>query len=168
MTAKITSETIEREEPSLRDLSAAQWKSGVAAWLARRLGGRRTIALMCTGYFLAMAVTYGVPRGHASLLILLAVISVFSGLFALFTMYFPPLFPTLLRTTGAGFCYNIGRIASAVGTVVFGMVSTVHDFGTALIVAGCLFLSAGLFALALPELNEAIRSSEGFDVSPEL
>ena len=26
-------------------------------------------------------------------------------------------FPTLLRTTGAGFCYNIGRIAAAVGTV---------------------------------------------------
>ena len=42
----------------------------------------------------------------------------FSGVFGLFTMYLPPLFPTLLRTTGAGFCYNIGRIAAAVGTVV--------------------------------------------------
>ena len=31
----------------------------------------------------------------------------FSGIFALFTMYLPPLFPTLLRTTGAGFCYNV-------------------------------------------------------------
>ena len=42
------------------------------------------------------------------------------GAFALFTMYLPPLFPTLLRTTGAGFCYNIGRIVAAAGTVYFG------------------------------------------------
>ena len=42
------------------------------------------------------------------------------GIFALFTMYLPPLFPTLLRTTGAGFCYNIGRYAAAAGPLVFG------------------------------------------------
>ena len=29
-------------------------------------------------------------------------------------MYLPPLFPTLLRTTGAGLSYNIGRIAAAI------------------------------------------------------
>ena len=98
--------------------------------------------------------TYGVPRDHAGLMVLLPVISVFSGLFALFTMYLPPLFPTLLRTTGAGFCYNIGRIASAVGTVAFGVLSTVSDYRTALIAAGCLFVPAGLLALALPELDD--------------
>ena len=66
------------------------------------------------------------PRATPALMVLLPVIGVFSGLFALFTMYLPPLFPTLLRTTGAGFCYNIGRIAAAVGTVVFGLLSTVR------------------------------------------
>ena len=125
-----------------------------AAYLARRLGDRRTIAMMCLGYFLAMAATYGVPRGHVSLMVLLPVISVFSGLFALFTMYLPPLFPTLLRTTGAGFCYNIGRVASAAGTVAFGVLSAVHDYRTALIAAGCLFLPAGWLALGLPDLDD--------------
>ena len=47
-------------------------------------------------------------------------------------MYMPPLFPTLLRTTGAGFCYNIGRIAAAAGTVIFGMFSSVSDHRVAL------------------------------------
>src|SRR5262249_22944763 len=84
--------------------------------------------------------------------VLLPVISIFAGLFALFTMYLPPLFPTLLRTTGAGFCYNIGRVAGAVGTVVFGLVSTVHDYQTAMLAAACLFLPAALFALRLPDL----------------
>jgi MFS family permease len=122
-----------------------------AAWLARRLGDRRTIAVMSLGYFLAMVATYAVPRDHNSLMILLPGISVFSGFFALFTMYLPPLFPTLLRTTGAGFCYNIGRVASAAGTIVFGLISTVHDYRAALIAAGCLFLPSGLLALGLPE-----------------
>ena len=49
------------------------------------------------------------------------------GLFGLFTMYLPPLFPTLLRTTGAGFCYNIGRIAAAGAVVFFGLFSKVGD-----------------------------------------
>ena len=40
----------------------------------------------------------------------------------------PPLFPTLLRTTGAGFCYNIGRLAAASGTVYFGSFSEAGDY----------------------------------------
>ena len=72
-------------------------------------------------------------------------------MFALFTMYMPPLFPTLLRTTGAGFCYNIGRIAAAFGTVFFGLFSKVGDYRLALFYAGFLFLPAAAVALFLPE-----------------
>ena len=50
-------------------------------------------------------------------------------------MYLPPLFPVLLRTTGAGFCYNIGRLAAAVGTVIFGLFSKVGDYRIALLCA---------------------------------
>ena len=78
-------------------------------------------------------------------------IGFFSGVFALFTMYLPPLFPTLLRTTGAGFCYNIGRIAAAVGTVVFGLFAPVNDYREALLWAGALALVAAAWSWALPE-----------------
>ena len=67
------------------------------------------------------------PLNHHVLLYGLAVIALFQGVFALFTMYLPPLFPTLLRTTGAGFCYNIGRIAAGLGTVFFGLSTPVGD-----------------------------------------
>jgi MFS family permease len=122
-----------------------------AAGLARRLGYRRAIAVMCAGFFLAMLGTYGVPRGVASLQVWLPWIGLFSGVFGLFTMYLPPLFPTLLRTTGAGFSYNIGRIAAAAGTVCFGLFSQVGDFRIALLSAGFLFIPAAGLALALPE-----------------
>jgi hypothetical protein len=116
---------------------------------------------MWAGDFLAMVGTYATPRGHASLMILLPALGIFAGLFVLFTMDLPPVFPTLLRTTGAGFSYNIGRVASAVGTVVFGQISTVHDDRTALIAAGCLFLPSGLLGLALPDFDDQDAPSRG-------
>jgi hypothetical protein len=63
----------------------------------------------------------------------------------------PPLFPTLLRTTGAGFCYNIGRIGAGLGTVFFGLVSPVGDYRPALFAAAFLFLPAAGLAWILPE-----------------
>ena len=35
------------------------------------------------------------------------------GMHAGYAVYFPELFPTRLRSTGAGFCFNIGRILAA-------------------------------------------------------
>ena len=53
---------------------------------------------------------------------------------------------------GAGFCYNIGRIAAAFGTVFFGLFAQVGDFRVALFYAGLLFLPAALLALFAPDL----------------
>jgi MFS family permease len=124
-----------------------------AAWIARSIGYRKTIALMCLGYFAAMAGTYSVARDQASLFYWLAAPGFFQGVFALFTMYLPPLFPTLLRTTGAGFCYNIGRIVAAGGTVFFGLFSKVGDYRLTLFYAAFLFLPAMVIALFLPEVK---------------
>jgi hypothetical protein len=82
----------------------------------------------------------------------LLAIGVCQGVFALFTMYLPPLFPTLLRTTGAGFSYNIGRLAAAFGTVFFGTFGKAGDYRLALFYSSFLFLPAAAFALLLPEL----------------
>jgi MFS family permease len=123
----------------------------IAALLARWLRYRRAIAVLCLGYFLSMFATYCTPLDHDRLLVGVAAIGLCHGVFALFTMYLPPLFPTLLRTTGAGFCYNIGRIAAGLGTVFFGLFSQVGDYRLALLYAGFLFLPAGAIALLLPE-----------------
>jgi MFS family permease len=123
-----------------------------AAFLARLIGYRKAIASMCLGYLIAMLATYGVARPHGQLYWWLAAPGFFQGVFALFTMYMPPLFPTLLRTTGAGFCYNIGRIVSACGVVFFGLFQKVGDYRMTLLFAGLLFLPAMLVALTLPEL----------------
>jgi MFS family permease len=122
-----------------------------AGWLGRRIGYRATIGLMFLAYFCFMFGAYYVPRDHTSLLRWLPLIGFWQGAFALFTMYLPPLFPTLLRTTGAGFCYNIGRVCSAFGTVFFGLSSKMGDHRLALLYAGFLFLPAATTCLFLPK-----------------
>jgi MFS family permease len=123
-----------------------------AGWMATLIGYRRAISLMCLGFFLSFLGAYAIPRGYSSVIYWLAAIGLFSGVFGLFTMYLPPLFPTLLRTTGAGFCYNIGRVAAAFGTVFFGLFSKVGDFRLALLYVGFLVLPAIFLAWKLPEL----------------
>lgn len=49
-------------------------------------------------------------------------LSVF-GVFGSFTFYLPELFPTRLRATGSGFCYNIGRVVAAAGPFAVGAVA---------------------------------------------
>ena len=123
----------------------------LASALARLLGYRRAIALLCLGYFAALLVTYGEPRGQAALEYGYVAVGLCQGIFALFTMYLPPLFPTLLRTTGAGFCYNIGRIAAGLGTVFFGLFAKVGDYQVALLYASFLFLPAAVIAWFMPD-----------------
>ena len=61
----------------------------------------------------------------------------------------------LLRTTGAGFCYNFGRILSAAGVVFFGIFNKVQgDFAGVLLMASWLFIPAAIFALMLPGQRE--------------
>ena len=122
-----------------------------AAALAKWLGYRRAIALMCLGLFGSMFGCFVVPRAHESLIAWDAAVGFFSGMFGLFTMYLPPLFPTLLRTTGAGFCYNIGRLAAAFGTVYFGLFAKLGDFRLPLLCASFLCLPPAVLVLFLSE-----------------
>jgi MFS family permease len=143
----------------------------LAALLARQIGYKRAIAAMALIYFATMMFAYGVPHSLAILWWCFPVLGLCSGFFALFTMYLPPLFPTLLRTTGAGFSYNIGRLAAAAGTVIFGMLSPVADKRLALLYSGCLFLPAALIALAMPNddrtADELAGSPKEMPLSPE-
>ena len=122
--------------------------------VARYLGYRATIAWTFVAYFLLMCGAYFTARDHGALLCWFPFIGFCQGVFGLFTMYLPPLFPTLLRTTGAGFCYNIGRIAAAFGTVFFGLFSKVGDHRAALFYAGLLFLPAAAASFMMPKVKD--------------
>jgi MFS family permease len=92
--------------------------------LARCLGRRA----MFISYFLfaaaAIAATFGLPLTPTVRLNLLCLVGAgVYGVFGVLTFYLPELFPARLRATGAGFCYNIGRVLAAAGPLVVGAVS---------------------------------------------
>jgi MFS family permease len=72
----------------------------------------------------AIALTFGLSLDPETRLALLFLVGAgVYGVFGVLTFYLPELFPARLRATGAGFCYNIGRLFAAAGPLVVGMVS---------------------------------------------
>lgn len=128
----------------------------VAGALAKLMGYRKAITLMLLAYGITMLAAFSQAWTHEQMLRWYAVIGLCQGVFGLFTMCLPPLFPTLLRTTGAGFCYNTGRVVAAAGTVMFKLYVPVGDYRQALYYAGLLFIPAAAIALLLPEEKETV------------
>ena len=127
----------------------------LAGWFARLWGNRRAILVLMFALFASMAGAFIVPRGFGELAwFWVPLVGLFSGVFGLFTMYLPPLFPTLLRTTGAGFCFNIGRLAAAIESVIFGWLAPVGDFRTALLISSGVAFAAAIASWWLPEHGE--------------
>jgi len=88
--------------------------------------GRRPMFMI---YFLASAValyiTFAAPMDpHTRLYMYFLIGLTIFGIFGSFTFYLPELFPTRLRGTGAGFCYNAGRFIAAGGPFLVGNVAS--------------------------------------------
>jgi MFS family permease len=92
---------------------------------AAKLFGRRTmfgIYYLLSG--IAVLTTFGLdlaPEVRLRMYFLIG-LTVF-GVFGSFTFYLPELFPTRLRGTGAGFCYNAGRYIASAGPFLVGTVA---------------------------------------------
>jgi MFS-type transporter involved in bile tolerance (Atg22 family) len=92
-------------------------------------------------------------RSHALMLCLLPLFGFFAqGIHAGYALYFPELFPTHLRATGAGFCFNTGRILAAPVLIwVSAELKRTLDFRLAVFSLGTLFLVGLLILPWLPE-----------------
>jgi MFS family permease len=82
----------------------------LCAWLGRR----PAFVLMHVGAIVVTPVMCFLPTSYEQLLLLLPVMAFFvNGMHAGYAVYFPELFPTRYRATGAGLCFNGGRLVAA-------------------------------------------------------
>ncbi|MEK6694533.1 MAG: MFS transporter, partial [Nitrospirota bacterium] len=89
--------------------------------LADRFGRRPVFALMCAGSFVMLPVIFLAPRPYEHVLLLLPLLGFFNnGIFSGFPIYLPELYPTRIRATGAGVCFNAGRVLAAGGPFLTG------------------------------------------------
>jgi hypothetical protein len=74
------------------------------------------------------------------------------GMHAGYAIYFPELFPTRLRSLGAGFCFNFARLTTAVMLVVNGLLQSQGvPFERAGALLSLLFLAGVVIAWYGPE-----------------
>ncbi len=73
------------------------------------------------------------------------------ALFAGYSIYFPELFPTRLRGTGVGFCYNTVRYLAAPAPILLGYLSAALSFRTAAVVMSSVYLIGMVALIWAPE-----------------
>ena len=73
------------------------------------------------------------------------------AVFAGYSIYFPELFPTRLRGTGVGFCYNTVRYLAAPAPMLFGYLATLMSFRTAAILMSTVYLVGTVALIWAPE-----------------
>ena len=121
--------------------------------LADRWGRRGVFAFMCIGSLIMVPLTFLTPKSYANVLLLLPLLGFFNnGIFSGFPIYLPELYPTRIRATGAGFCFNVGRVLASAGPFLTGyLVVALGGFGRAASAIALIYLVGLLLLPFAPE-----------------
>ena len=109
-------------------------------WISTKLGRRGAFVLyqvVAFGMVLLMFL-YLIPQNTSPTLlaITLPVFGFFTlGMHAGYAVYFPELYPTRMRGTGAGFCFNMGRLGTAAAFLIFGFAIKLEPESQALLLS---------------------------------
>ena len=119
------SDTIKKAEMTSMTLNTIGGGLGLVlfGWISNRLGRRGAFVFYHAGAAIMVAVLFLwlIPSGasYTQLAIALPIFGFLTlGMHAGYAVYFPELYHTKLRGTGTGFCFNMGRIGSAVYLLV--------------------------------------------------
>jgi cyanate permease len=101
--------------------------------------------------------TYGyaakIPHGLLLFMALLPVLGFFTnGVFALYSIWLPEMFPSIHRASGAGFAFSLGRILGAAGpTAVGALVGSTGSYPTAILLVSLIYVIGVPFTMWSPE-----------------
>lgn len=125
------------------------------AWLAQRIGRKLAFAATFVACTAVVPAVFHLTSSFTHALLLFPMMGFFTtALFGGYAVYFPELYPTRLRATGTGFCYNVARYLAAAGPYTFGALR--GAFG----IQWAATLLSGVFVLGLAVLPFA-RETKG-------
>jgi MFS family permease len=127
--------------------------------LSARWGCKRTFVIMHIAALLITPLVCWLPSFFGSYTLLLVLLPVFGffaqGIHAGYAAYFPALFPTHLRATGAGFCFNTGRLLAAPVLIwLSAWMKSAFDLRVAISCLSLMFLLGIVFIAFLPETKD--------------
>ncbi len=133
-------------------------------FLSDRFGRRPTVFAFLMGAAI-LAPTYGLlARSPMVLLVLGPLLGFFGhGFFSVFGALLAELFPSSVRGTAQGLCYNAGRALSALAPLTVGALAKTHGIGVALSLTSAFFVAGALLIWLFPE-----TSRRELDQEPDL
>ncbi len=125
-------------------------------FLADKIGRRPAVRLFVAGAALVVPVFALASHRPALLFALAPAVGYFGhGAFSVFGSLLAELFPTSIRGTAQGLCYNAGRALSALAPATLGAIADARGLGAALALTSAFFLAAGILVGYLPETKGA-------------
>lgn len=116
-------------------------------WVASRLNRRTAFLLSFSFCLVVVAFVFHSLKTATDVYWMLPIMGFCTlSCFAGYSIYFPEIFPTRLRGTGVGFCYNTVRYAAAPFPLLLGWLSTMLPFRKVAMVM-CLIYLVGIVAL---------------------
>jgi MFS family permease len=135
----------------------------VGAWLADKIGRRNLFLYFSLGAIAVIVAYTQLPLTNEILWVLGFPLGFFaSAYFSGVGAFLTELYPTRLRGSGQGFCYNFGRGIGALFPFMVGALSSTTSLGNAIAIFAV--LAYGLFflaAFALPETRGRILHADG-------
>jgi MFS family permease len=124
----------------------------LCAWLGRR----RAFAMMQAAAVVVTPIACYWPKTYEQMLVMLPLMGFFvGGMHAGYAVWFPEFFPTRLRATGAGVCFNGGRLVAASTLMLSGYMKAHFDLRTAVALLSTIYVIGVVVALLLPETKGA-------------
>ncbi|MBC7776086.1 MAG: MFS transporter [Phycisphaerae bacterium] len=136
--------------------------TGVSGFLVNQLGVRRTLLSNFIGtLFVCMLLFLSNNSFSPLVLVETAVLALFFGINqGALTVYVTELFPTEVRATGTGFCFNIGRVFTTSAVFFVGsLVAALGGYANAMLVFSGAFVIAWL-VLFFDNCNPELRSGD--------
>ena len=121
-------------------------------WIADKIGRRPAFTLFMIAATAVVPVFAFGARSTLTLLIVGPLVGYFAhGYFSMFGAMLAELFPTRIRASAQGFCYNAGRLASAAAPFAIGAASTKYGLGFSIACDAAFFALGAVLIWLLPE-----------------
>lgn len=150
---------------AMMDLAICGLLGSVASgWIANAIGLRRTMIMCFAVCFVMTFVVFKLNTvASAATFIQMGVLAFFFGISqGALSVYIPALFPTIVRASATGFCFNAGRVFT--GPVVFfigALVTFLGGYGNAVFIFSFIFLIGLLITFFSRDSEQKEELTEG-------
>ncbi len=133
----------------------------ISGWVVNLIGLRRSLILSFVVCSLVSFVLFKTNTTFSNIIYIeIAVLALFFGISqGVLSLYIPLLFPTSIRASATGFCFNIGRIFTGIAVLGVGvLVTTLGGYSNSLFIFSLVFVIGLVAMLVIKDIQNGTQS----------